>query len=235
MVRKGIVAITGVTNGLGKALVYQFAKLGWKIAGCARSVDPIRQLQNELSSNCLFSVVDVSDESAVDLWKKEVLAKVGIPDLLINNAAVVNRRALLWEISPSEFSHIMEVNVNGVFHVLRAFIPSLIQHGKGVIVNISSGWGKEGEASVSPYCASKFAVEGLTQSLARELPQTISVVALDPGGGVNTAMLQKCYGEEAKNYPSPEEWAQLAVPYLLSLSRKENGKSLTVPTKNLLP
>jgi NAD(P)-dependent dehydrogenase (short-subunit alcohol dehydrogenase family) len=74
-----------------------------------------------------------------------------------------------------------------------------------------------------------FAIEGLTQSLAKELPQGITVVSVDPGNGINTDMLQQIYPESAAEYPSPDAWAKKAVPFLMRISNKDNGKSLIVP------
>lgn len=226
---KRIVVITGVTNGLGKALAEKFGQVGWKVAGCARSPEAIQMMQQKFGLDHMFSVVDISNKRAVEHWAKEVVTKLGSPDILINNAGIINERAPLWEISSEEFSKILDVNVLGTFHVLHAFIPSLIKSNKGIVINVSSSWGREAEENFSAYSASKFAVEGLTQSLAKELPGTITAVALDPGGGINTDMLKKSFGEEANEYPNPQNWAEIAVPYILSLDHKDNGQALTLP------
>ena len=95
---------------------------------------------------------------------------------------------------------------------------------------VSSGWGRSGRHTLAPYCASKFAVEGLTQSVAAEVPASVKVVSLDPGGGINTDMLATCLPGEYMNYPSAETWAQGAVTYLVEqLPREPNGACLTVP------
>ncbi|MGQ7280588.1 SDR family NAD(P)-dependent oxidoreductase [Brevibacillus thermoruber] len=119
--------------------------------------------------------------------------------------------------------------VAGVANVIRALVPAMVERGSGVIVNISSEWGRFGEALLAPYCASKFAVEGLTQSLARELPEGMAAVALDPGGSIDTAMLRACAPEEVDSSPTPEEWSRTAVPFILPLGPRDNGKSLTCP------
>jgi NAD(P)-dependent dehydrogenase (short-subunit alcohol dehydrogenase family) len=99
---------------------------------------------------------------------------------------------------------------------------------RGVIVNVSSGWGRETAAEVAPYCATKWAIEGLTGALAQELPPGLTAVALNPGI-IATDMLRSCFGPAAANYPSPEEWSRWATPFLLQLGRKDNGRALTVP------
>ena len=95
-------------------------------------------------------------------------------------------------------------------------------------MNFSSGWGRSVSPEVAPYCATKYAIEGLTKALAAELPEGMAAVPLNPGV-IDTDMLRSCFGKEAAAYPSPEEWADAAVPFLLRLGPKDNGKSLTAP------
>jgi NAD(P)-dependent dehydrogenase (short-subunit alcohol dehydrogenase family) len=96
-----------------------------------------------------------------------------------------------------------------------------------VIVNFSSGWGRSTDAEVAPYCATKWAIEGLTQALAQELPEGMAAVPLNPGI-IDTDMLRSCFGASASSYPNPAEWAKRAVPFLLKLGPKDNGRQLTV-------
>jgi NAD(P)-dependent dehydrogenase (short-subunit alcohol dehydrogenase family) len=103
----------------------------------------------------------------------------------------------------------------------------MIQRGGGVVVNFSSGWGRSADANVAPYCATKWAIEGLTQSLAQELPAGLAAVALNPGI-IDTEMLRSCFGGSASSYPDARQWARRAVPFLLKLSARDNGKPLTV-------
>ena len=81
---------------------------------------------------------------------------------------------------------------------------------------------------MAPYCATKWAIEGLTQAFAQELPSGMAAVALNPGI-INTDMLQSCFGGSASGYPSSAEWAKSAVPFLLKLGPDDNGKQLTSP------
>jgi len=157
-----------------------------------------------------------------------VLSENGVPDLLINNAAVINANENLWQVPPKAFHKLIDVNINGVYHVLRAFIPAMIEEGSGVIVNFSSGWGRSTSPHVAPYCASKFAIEGMTRALSQELPPGMAAVPLSPGV-VNTDMLQSSFGASASECASPKEWAKTAVPFILDLSGKDNGESLSTP------
>jgi NAD(P)-dependent dehydrogenase (short-subunit alcohol dehydrogenase family) len=148
---------------------------------------------------------------------------------LVNNAATIAGNAPLWEIPAQEFDDVIDINIKGTAHVLRHLLPAMIHRGTGVAVNVSSGWGRSTSPEVSAYCASKWAIEGMTQALAQELPPGLCAVALNPGV-INTDMLQRCFGKEsAAQYPSPEQWAEAAGPYLLKLGPKDNGQALTVP------
>ena len=223
-----LILITGVSRGLGRALTEEFIRLGHVVVGCGRSEKEIAQLQKQFPSPNDFSVVNVADDSQVAGWAKKVLVGHAAPDLLLNNAALINRNAPLWKISAPEFSDVMDVNLKGVANVIRHFVPTMIRQGRGVIVNFSSGWGRSTDAEVAPYCATKWAIEGLTQALAQELPPGLAAVPLNPGI-INTAMLQSCFAGGATNYPAPRDWAKTAAPFLLKINSADNGKPLTVP------
>jgi NAD(P)-dependent dehydrogenase (short-subunit alcohol dehydrogenase family) len=222
-----VMAITGATRGLGRALVSAFTVSGHTIAGCGRSRGHVAELRAEFPGPHLFEAVDVTDAAAVQAWAANVLAKHGPPDLLINNAALMNTLAPLWEVPAEEFDAIIDVNVKGVFNAIKAFVPAMVQRGTGVIVNLSSGWGRSTSPHVAPYCATKFAIEGLTLALAQELPRGMAAVPLNPGV-IDTDMLRGAWGQEASSFPGPDQWARKAAPFLLALGAKDNGKSLTV-------
>jgi len=95
-------------------------------------------------------------------------------------------------------------------------------------VNFSSGWGRSTDAEVAPYCATKWAIEGLTQSLAQELPSGMAAVPFNPGI-IATDMLQSCFGGSASGYARPEAWAKTTVPFLLKINSADNGKPMTAP------
>lgn len=206
----------------------EFVRLGHTVVGCGRSQKEIAELGSELGKPHAFAAVDVAADNQVKAWSAEVLRSHGAPNLLLNNAAIINKNARLWEVSADEFSQVMDVNVKGTVSVIREFLPAMIKAGRGVVVNFSSGWGRSTDAEVAPYCASKWAIEGLTQSLSQELPTGLAAVALNPGI-INTEMLRSCFGGSASSYPTPERWAKTAVPFLLRLGPGDNGKQLTAP------
>jgi NAD(P)-dependent dehydrogenase (short-subunit alcohol dehydrogenase family) len=196
-----LVVLTGATRGLGRAMAEKLIELGHTVLGCGRSRDQIDCLRQTFSKP---------------------------HDLLLNNAALVNRNAPLWKISTEEFDRVIDVNLKGVANVIRHFLPAMVARKSGVIVNFSSGWGRSTSGEVAPYCATKFAIEGLTRALAQELPAGMAAVPLNPGI-IDTDMLRSTFGGGANRYPAPEDWSETAVPFLLQLSAKDNGKSLTAP------
>ncbi|MCS6771732.1 MAG: SDR family oxidoreductase [Kiritimatiellae bacterium] len=222
------IVVTGATRGLGLAMAEGFIARGHTVVGCGRDAARISALRARFGAPHRFDVCDVSNADSVRRWADAVLASHGPPDLLVNNAAIMLRPAPLWEIDPAEFARITAININGSAFVIRFFVPAMVAARRGVIVNFSSGWGRSTDAHVAPYCATKWAVEGLTQALAQELPRGIVAVALNPGI-IDTDMLRQCWGDDARNYPSPTEWAQRAVPFILGISARDNGRALTVP------
>lgn len=222
-----LIVLTGATRGLGRALVDRFAEAGHAVWGCGRSAAHVAELTRTFGPPHDFAAVDVADDAAVSAWAARLLAGGRAPDLLINNAALMNDPAPLWRIGADEFGRLMDVNVDGAVNVIRAFTPAMIAAGRGVIVNVSSGWGRSTSPEVAPYCASKFAVEGLTAALAQELPAPLAAVALSPGV-IDTDMLRQCWADEAARYQDPVIWSRGAAARLLELGRAHNGRSLSV-------
>ena len=224
------ILITGVTRGLGRAMTEEFIRLGHVVIGCGRSEKEIAQLQRKFAAPNDFAVVDVADDAQVAAWAKQVLASSGPPDLLLNNAGLINRNAPLWKVTAKDFSDVIDVNIKGVASVIRHFVPAMVRRKSGVIVNFSSGWGRSADAEVAPYCATKWGIEGLTQALAQELPTGMAAVPFNPGI-IDTDMLRSSFGSSAGNYPGPREWAKITVPFLLKLGPADNGRPLTAPVR----
>jgi NAD(P)-dependent dehydrogenase (short-subunit alcohol dehydrogenase family) len=221
------IVITGATRGLGRALAEGFAALGHTVAGCGRSELAVAELRQALGEPHDFAVLDVTSDEAVREWAEGLISRYGAPDLLLNNAAVINRSSTLWELSAAEFDQTIDINIKGVANVLRWFVPAMVARGRGVIVNFSSEWGRTTSPEVAPYCATKWAIEGLTRALAQELPRGMAAIPVNPGI-INTDMLRTPFGDFASGFPDPRTWAEKAVPFLLKLGPKENGKPLDV-------
>ncbi|MCB1182191.1 SDR family oxidoreductase [bacterium] len=221
------IVLTGATRGLGRALAVEFVRRGHTVLGCGRDAAACAELAAFHGAPHDFAAVDVAAAEAVAAWAARLAAAGPAPDLVINNAALMNTPAPLWEVPADEFARLMDVNVNGTVHVVRAFVPAMITAGRGVVVNLSSGWGRSTSPEVGPYCASKYAVEGLTGSLAAELPAPLAAVALNPGV-IDTDMLRSCWAGAAGAYPRPDAWAPRAADLILGLDRSHNGRSLSV-------
>ncbi len=217
------VVVTGCSRGIGAALVARFIEMGISVAGCARSVSAVQ----ELGSDPSFRTLDVTDDRAMRQWASDLESAGKVPDLVIANAGVLNEPAPLWEISADQFDLVVDVNVKGVANTARAFLPSMIASGGGVFVALSSGWGRSTSEGVAPYCASKFAVEGLVGSLSQDLPEGVVAVALSPGV-VDTTMLARAFGpQQASQAVDPSSWAREAADFLLSIGPQHNGESLS--------
>ena len=222
------IVVTGCTRGCGRALAEHFIAQGHVVAGCGRGEDGVIALRKKFDPPHDFTVVDVSDDDAVMRWATRLVTTHGTPDLLVNNAAVIAANAPLWKVPASEIATTLAVNVGGTVNTIRHFAPAMITRSRGVIVNFSSAWGRSTAPEVAIYCASKFAIEGLTQSLAQELPKGVAAVALNPGI-IDTEMLRSCFASGASAYSKPVDWAKRAGPFILALNAKDNGRSVDVP------
>jgi len=222
------VLITGCTRGLGLAMARGFSARGWTVSGCGTNASAAAALAKELGGTHRITRCDVTSQEEVTAFADDILAGVGAPDLLLNNAALINRNAPLWEVTPEDFSRVIDVNLKGIHLVCRGFLPAMIARGTGVVVNFSSGWGRSTSPEVAPYCCTKWGVEGLTNALAQELPAGLAAVALNPGI-IDTDMLRSSFGSASSAYPDPAHWAVKVVPFLEKLGPKDNGAALTAP------
>jgi NAD(P)-dependent dehydrogenase (short-subunit alcohol dehydrogenase family) len=222
------VVITGCTRGLGRAMIPLFVEAGWQIAGCGRNEGQIADLSRQFAKPHFFSACDVSRENDVAAFCAAILDQFGPPDLVLNNAAIINPNAPLWETSAEEFSRIVDINIKGPAAMMRHLLPAMLKRGGGVIVNFSSGWGRCTAADVAPYCATKYAIEGLSMATAQDTGGKVAVIPMNPGI-IDTDMLRSTFGGGAAGFPDADDWARRAVPFFMKLGHKDNGKPLTVP------
>lgn len=223
-----VVLVTGATRGLGRAMVDRLVEAGHVVIGCGRNRKMIEGLRAQFLKPHRFDTLDIASDCQVAEWAESVLAGGQVPDLILNNAALMNDPKPLWEINAQEMERLLDVNVGGTANIIRHFVPAMLPKKSGVIVNFSSGWGRSTAPEVAPYCTTKYAVEGLTKAFSQELPDGMAAVAFNPGI-INTDMLRQCWSEGASDYPSAERWSHIAVSFLLQLSARDNGGSVTVP------
>jgi len=187
------VLVTGGTRGIGRGIVQVFATAGAQVAVNGTKIDLCKEAAEEadsLGGKGLAVPGDISKyESVRDIFK-EVYDAFGELDILVNNAGVVYI-ADCTDTTEKQWDRTFDVNCRGVFLCSREASRHMIKRGSGKIVNLSSMLGKTGIAHYSHYCASKFAVVGFTQALARELaPHGINVNAVCPGI-VDTDMMKE--------------------------------------------
>ena len=179
-----VVIITGSGRGIGRAAALTLAKEGMKIVINSRTEEEIQETVRKIEGlgvNAVGIKADVVNSAQVISLVQGTLEKFGGIDVLVNNAGVAVVKNLI-DMNEDEWDATMDINLKGVFLCSKAVLPIMIRQGSGVIVNISSGAGKTGFAEISAYCASKFGLIGLTESLAKEVQQyNIKVIALCPG------------------------------------------------------
>jgi len=206
-------------------MAIEFSNRGWRVAGGARNTSALEKLKPKLITDHFLNPFDITQPEEVDKLANLTKDRLGIPDLLVNNAGLINKNAPLTHVQPDEFASVLAVNLGGIHNMIRSFVPMMQKAGCGIIANFSSYWGQSTAPEVGPYCASKWGVEGLTRSLAQELPDGLSAVAFNPGV-INTDMLQSVFGADAEGYESPKDWAVHAVQKLIELKPFDNGNTV---------
>ena len=176
-----VVAITGGTDGIGKAMIDELVTLGAKIATCGRSHDKIYNLQMQYASVLLHAVVcDVSLEQDCQKFIESTIETFGGIDILINNAGI-SMRALVKDLELDVIRRLMDVNFFGAVYCTKYALPSIVER-KGTIVGISSIAGVRGLPGRSGYSASKFALQGWLEALRTELmDDEVNVMWVCPG------------------------------------------------------
>ncbi len=223
------ILITGVTRGLGRALVEKFTALGHTVIGCGRRFEAVEAVRRELDPDPYLSLVDVLDAEAVQAWALDVQDRFGPPDLLINNAGVAHENQPFWELPKEDYDRVIDINVKGPANVMRAFLPGMIARGSGIVVNISSGVVHGVVEHYAAYIASKHAVEGLSKAVAKDLPDGLACIPLSPGV-IDTDMLRGHWGEKRSGeQDGATAWAEYAAPYILGLTVEQSGESLRIP------
>ena len=173
--------VTGGAQGIGRAVAERFVASGARVALWDHDLPRAEATAKEIGSACRAVACDVTDYAAVEKARDATVAAHGRIDILVANAGMAGRNAPTWEYPLDEWSRVMRLNLDGVFHCCRAVVPGMIAQNYGRIVNIASIAGKEGNPNAPAYSASKAAVIGLTKSLGKELAgYDISVNAITP-------------------------------------------------------
>jgi NAD(P)-dependent dehydrogenase (short-subunit alcohol dehydrogenase family) len=194
---KKTILITGTSSGLGKTAAKYFAGRGWNVVATMRAPEQEKDLTG--LEGVLVTRLDVQDRESIRLAIEAGVARFGKIDALINNAGF-GLFGVFETISREKIQEQFDINVFGVMDVTRAILPHFRKNKGGLIINVSSGAGVFTLPMLSLYCASKFALEGFSESLSYELAsQKIVVKIVEPGGVVSTNFGKRSGAEAAQN------------------------------------
>lgn len=209
------VIITGATSGIGRATALEFARAGARVVVAGRREERLRELVAEIEAlgrEALSVRTDVADEAQVERLIAESRTRFGRIDTLVNNAGV-GLAAQFADQSLVDFRRVMEVNFWGAVYACKAVLPQMKKQRSGVIINVSSIFGKRGMPFETAYCASKFALAGFSEALRAELmTENIDVTTIYPGA-VETEIFESAAnqtGMEIPNYIPKFPAAQMA-------------------------
>jgi NAD(P)-dependent dehydrogenase (short-subunit alcohol dehydrogenase family) len=197
--RDCVALVTGASSGIGRAVAQRLARLGARVALTSRRAEALAELARETGGLALPA--DITDEQAVRQVVASTVGHFGKLSLLVCSAGV-SMRSWFAETSIAAMERVMKVNYGGVLRATHAALPH-IQAAKGSLVAISSLVGKRGTPTYAAYSASKFAVQGLYESLRMELaPHGVHVGIVSPGH-VDTPLREKVLGPDGEPYPEP--------------------------------
>ena len=227
--------ITGGGRGLGKATAIAFAKQGINIAITGRTESVLKETVSEIEAlgvRATYAVFDVGNYEDVKTNIKHIISNLGGVDILVNNAGIAAIGSFN-EMPVEQWSEIIQTNVMGMYYVTKEVLPHLIDKNEGDIINVSSTAGLNGNPNISAYCASKFAVIGMSESLMKEVRKnnirvnTLTPSTIETDMTIELGMLDK--GSE--NVLQPEDFADLIVAGL-KLPRRAMLKSAALWSTN---
>ncbi len=208
--------ITGGGRGLGKATAIAFAKEGIDIAITGRNEDVLKETVAELEAfgiKAIYSVFDVGNYEDVKSGIDSIIKELGSVDILVNNAGIAAFGSFN-EMEVSQWTQIIQTNVMGMYYVTKEVLPYLISQNEGEIFNVSSTAGLSGNANISAYSASKFAVIGMSQSLMKEVRKNnIRVCTLTPSTIASDMSIELGIAKKDSqdSVLQPEDFAELIV------------------------
>ncbi len=234
LLKDHIILITGAGDGIGRAAALSFASHGATVILAGRTTKKLEAVYDEIEALNApqAAIIPINLEGAApheyDVLAETIEKEFGRLDGLLNNASLLGSRTPIENYDPSIWNQVMQVNVNAQFYLTQSMLPLLMQSKDASIIFTSSGVGRQGRAYWGAYAVSKFATEGLMQTLADELENTtnIRVNAINPGA-TRTNMRATAYpGENPNDLPTP---AQIMPAYLYLMgedSKGHNGQSI---------
>ncbi|KAJ6452783.1 NAD-binding protein, partial [Mycena sanguinolenta] len=243
MSSKGVVLVTGAAQGIGRSIALRLADDGFDVAvnDISNNSEKLDALVSEIQEKGRISskyVADVSQDEQVKRMVDEVVEKHGSLDVMVANAGVAGNGSPLTEVSTEEWDRVMNINARGTFLCYKYAGIQMIKQGRGGrIIGASSVAGKQGFAMVGPYCATKFAVRGITQSAALEFgPHGITVNAYAPGV-IDTPILGATRDMIVEQYTKLSPLKKIGVPEdisaLVSFLASKEAQFLTGQTVSM--
>ena len=178
-----VALITGAGRGIGRATAVAFAQEGIHVGLVGRTLENLQQVAEELKPydvKVAIAAANVADLDSITRAVESIRGELGAIDILVNNAGI-SKFGGFMDLTPEEWTNIIDVNVKGVYYTTRAVVPEMIERNTGDIINISSTAGQKGAPITSAYSASKAAVIGLSESLMLEVrKKNIRVTTLTP-------------------------------------------------------
>lgn len=210
-----VAAITGAGSGIGRALAVELARRGADLALSDIDADGLATTRTQAEAtgaSVHTAVADVADRAAVAAWARDVVGHFGVVHQLYNNAGVAFRGGRVLDSDDDAIEQTLQINLWGVIHGTKEFLPHLIASGAGALVNVSSLNGLLAQPGLAPYCASKFAVRGFTEAVRAEMladGHPVFVAVVHPGGvktNIATAALEAA--RRAGSTVTPEQEAR---------------------------
>ena len=187
------IILTGASSGIGLELLRYLIENKADVFAASRRQKEILADDEKM---CQFDIIDLTNESEVEQYVERITSSAGKIDILINNAGVAQDLSLVEESGYEEFQSVIKDNVMTTFNMIKYVLPIMKKQNSGIIINMSSRSGRRGVPRLSAYCAAKFAVRGLTESVAKEVENNnIKCISISPGG-VNTDMRRRLFGDK---------------------------------------
>ena len=233
---KNTAIVTGSTRGIGKETALLLLEKGVNVTISSRNQDSVQNVIKEFQvrfpsqkENILGLKCDVTNHSDVKFLVDATQIKFGGINILVNNAGTVFFKSII-DTTEEDWNKTIDTNLKGAFLFTREVLPCMFENNSGTIINVSSGAGKYGFQNFSAYCASKFGMIGLTESVAKEvIGENVRIMAICPGG-VDTKMMEdiikKGFTKPNFNLMKPEKVAKKICDMIFNEESYKNGESI---------